>query len=805
MKLLLLLLISINICSAFNFFFGQNLHNKIKKIEEVKYALFNYLNDTFPNFKLNESSKYENCFNNLFEINSGVPNFIHLLSFSGRTYSDLGNEYSCNQQGFSYYLFSYDIYSRDNLDINSKKIFEFFNKTNFYTGICLPNLCEDLVKDLFRNYKNDNIENVKYKRIVDNTDEKDLSSEIEPYYSVNKNGDFDEKVTLIEKSKYTAFNVLFYFLMGILIIKAAVSILFFILPYISNKGKLFDVSILEGNDFDDDEDGTDDDVQEKIIYNNPSISRERESCFDVYKCLYKYISLSNNIIILTLRKSIFYNNKNLEIIYKFKILCLILITFSVNFDLYIQLPSRNFVDEEFIYKNIYFIFIKFSSFGLNMFICLEGFEALFKFMSYYKKNFFELGNKTMTFRGLLKFYYYSFYKIVSFFILFVFVIFLSRYYIYSHYGGKLYQYFADNIYNKDASEIFNLKYLFYFFYSFGTKDNIDEEILFQNKMALLFINEFYCFVITIFIFYLGIKLRHKIYDALVLLIFILLFISPYLYDFVDGKKNELYKYNDITQNISLVKYPVIFFSHYLMGAITGIICFYLKDATTNNSMMNQENCPFSIILSFIEYFDDLNPKLIKIFIIILVIIQILICSFYPLLLIVKDDNNLSQEFTTSMKILFYYEPGIFILCFCIITISFYVKNLEKKNFDNYSILNLLYQINFSYVNTVYVLMYTFYCYYETQFKLSYQNLWLSTFGFFFLFSLENLVLTLLIVMPFKILIFPLLFGTISKMSCCLDNNSDDNGQSRYKSYNSINNDTVLNQFNSNFQEDDLEN
>jgi hypothetical protein len=358
----------------------------------------------------------------------------------------------------------------------------------------------------------------------------------------------------------------------------------------------------------------------------------------------------------------------------------------------------------------------------------------------------------------------------------------------------LYQYFADNIYNKDTLEIFKPKYFFYFFYYFGIKENIDEEFLFKNKMSLLIINEFYSFVITILIFFIGIKLKRKIYDAMILLVLLISFISSYLCDFVDKKENELYKYDKITQNISLVKYPLIFFNHYLIGAITGIICFYLRDATTNNSMANQENCPFNIILCIIESIDNLKEKCRKIFIIILLFIQIFICSFYTCLLYIKDDDNVSLDLTFSIKLLFYYEPGVFILLFCIIIILFYLKSLEKKVFDSYSILNLLYQINFSYINTVYILMYTFYCYYETQFKLSYQNLWLSTFGFFFLFCIENLIITMLLVMPFKMLSRFLL----NKIPIFDDN--------RLKTYSkSVNNDTILNKFNDNFQEDYLDN
>ena len=86
-------------------------------------------------------------------------------------------------------------------------------------------------------------------------------------------------------------------------------------------------------------------------------------------------------------------------------------------------------------------------------------------------------------------------------------------------------------------------------------------------------------------------------------------------------------------------------------------------------------------------------------------------------------------------------------------------------------------------------MYTFYCYYETQLKLTYQNLWLSTFGLFLIFCIENLVITILIIMPLKMFIKKIIIEKIVI-------NSNEIQEFRYKSYNS---------FNNNFQEDDLDN
>ena len=97
------------------------------------------------------------------------------------------------------------------------------------------------------------------------------------------------------------------------------------------------------------------------------------------------------------------------------------------------------------------------------------------------------------------------------------------------------------------------------------------------------------------------------------------------------------------------------------------------------------------------------------------------------------------------------------------------------------------------------MMYTFYCYYEAQFKLSYQNLWLSTLGFFLLLIIENIIVTIIFVMPFK-MFFKYLLNKFFVV-----NNNDNIQEFRYKSYNSINNETILNQFNPNYQEDDLDN
>ena len=166
-----------------------------------------------------------------------------------------------------------------------------------------------------------------------------------------------------------------------------------------------------------------------------------------------------------MRKSKFYNNKNMETIIKLKVGTLLLITFSTNFDVYVKLPSKEYYND-FLYKKFYFIFLKFASFGLDMYICLDGFEVMYKLMNYFKKNFYDKGNKTISFFGIIKFYLFSAYKVIGYIIIFFIVNYFNRYYIYMHNDGTLFSYYSNNIINnkKSVFQIFNPILCLYFIF-----------------------------------------------------------------------------------------------------------------------------------------------------------------------------------------------------------------------------------------------------------------------------------------------------------------------------------------------------
>ena len=801
---------NINFLSDFKAFISDNFMNKNLIDQNATNESLIYFLDNVTNFNMSNDEDmdlYNECTNYgeaLFKKTDGIYNFLYFLSYSGKEFSDLGQEHACTQNNFSYYLFSYNHNPDYNKD-NKNNIFKFLEKENFYTGICLFDKCTQLFQKMFDGYIGETIHEVKVQQIIDednilNKEEIDCEKNLEdckylPYYYLDENGNFDEN----EKTKYKKFSIIIIIIIIILCLEIIISLFIYCGYNLYNNSHNFMGELYEESDLDDEE-NSEEEQNEQIFYSNSSSSKEKryESCFQKFiKILYKYFSFITKIIVLTMRKSKFYNNKNMKIITKLRLCILILISFSINFNVYIKVPSKGFYNEDF-FKEFYFIFLKFASFGLDMYICLDGFEVMFKLMNYYKKYFFDKGNHTMSLKGIFKFFLFSIYKILSYIVLFFIVNYFNRYYIYMHSGGTLYTYYSNTINNKGNDfQIFHPKYtILLYFYG----KNIDDKILASYKISLLFINEFISYIFVLIIFYVGNILKSRIYECLLLLYVFICFILSYPLCLIMGEI-PLNTYNIIIRKISLVKYPLIFFNHYLFGAIAGLICFYFKDSTNNNSMINEPNkCPFSFSLKIVSLFDYLIQKgKKKIFLIISIIIQILICISFTIIINFNDDIEQTMH-STFLKICYYYESGIFIFTFCFNTILFFAHNTEEKNSNKFSILNIIYQINFSYINTIYLMMYSYYCYFGFQLKLTYQNLWFITFGLFIFCCMENIVITILLIMPFKIIFKSLLdkYLIISSNILSLEAINEKVNKNKF------NNSGLSKELDNNFEDDDFD-
>ena len=78
---------------------------------------------------------------------------------------------------------------------------------------------------------------------------------------------------------------------------------------------------------------------------------------------------------------------------------MLLMIFINNFEVLIKIPAPYFFYEIFYKRSPTFI-LKFSSFSVDIWLSLDGFETMYKLISYYKKYELNKKDKEITFKYL---------------------------------------------------------------------------------------------------------------------------------------------------------------------------------------------------------------------------------------------------------------------------------------------------------------------------------------------------------------------------------------------------------------------
>ena len=220
-----------------------------------------------------------------------------------------------------------------------------------------------------------------------------------------------------------------------------------------------------------------------------------------------------------------YNNNDIEILGGIKFIILLLIT--LNYLIRFNYQSPNISDGIInFYKSFYFGFIKLSSFSIHTWIFLDGFIVVIKLINYTKKS-----NNFITY---LKFLSKMIPNILTFLI-----IFYSIYFFIDELGD----YIGENIFYKQYASILNNYECLYnplmFFIPFliGFKNyNLSQ---YDNcyEFSYLLINEFFCILLTVLLFYFLNKIKSKIFDiCFCIFIFILMICSYFILIYSERKK-----------------------------------------------------------------------------------------------------------------------------------------------------------------------------------------------------------------------------------------------------------------------------
>ena len=715
-----------------NSLFQKQSKNSMKDLIQMLYSFIK----NHTNIEIQDPDIFD-CTNTL----TDSLDFRLLYVFSGKGVSEPGLESDCIQYNFSYYFITY-IYKEFSLQtfIDDFDVYQFINQTSFYTGICIPKYCNNIIKKLLNKTSNEKffdylftdwrIEKLDY-----------FLQENSTNIFINKDNTFDFK------SNYEYFYGIIFCILLILIFQ----ILFYILFICC-----YSLSKTEKNKISNESEYEDIDEMENSVFTNntPLIGKKEEEKKSCELFLY-YFNIVSTFKTLLKKKNKIYDETNLEFISFLKVCVMILLTFIQNMLILIKIPARDFFNEKF-YKDKLFFFIKFSSFSLDFYISLEGFVMMFKLLSYIKKNVYNKNKSTVDFSIYFNFFCYSLYKIFPFIILFFLFTYFDRNLIYYFSSGSLVNHYIVNVFNQNYfNKIFHIfipgitLYLPY-------KDNkyIDSFYSYYTY-PLLYLNEFYIFCISLILIFIGFKLKSKIYD---IIIFIGICINVTLTILInENKENEYYNFEKIINGMYNIKYPHLMLNNYFIGIFTGVICFSFKDFISSNSVIQTENqyIPFQFLFEIFRCFGLISDKMKKILIAFTIILQILFSSFLYFLILNYD--SLLIRFDLFEKIIYYYDKPIQVMLFNFIIICVYAIDYDMSKGNNIFNFFIFFSRNdFSFVCSISTIIYALYCMYFFQLKLSYQNLCFISLGLFMNILLFNIILTITIVFPFKLIFKKLL-------------------------------------------------
>lgn len=712
-----------------------------------------------------------------------TESYFDLFSFSGKGISELGLEAECylsKKNNFTYYLLMYQFNTSlfDTFE-DDGNVYKFMNHTTFYTGVCIFKSCSSWIEKMFNRTDNE-----KFYNYIEN---EALIRDIVPLKGNNTFPNYNNIEDNVKPLEYWLFLIIIVVILLLLILQIIIGILTVCIFSAQNKNSQQNlVPYKNYNNFDssfDEEEEEEEDDSDIILTQNfqNSIRKEKESnkifgpkeindnekeeinkkC-KCHKCISKIIdffSFISNMKLLSSWKNKYYNDKDLEVISFLKVIVLIFLTFFHNFDTLIKIPARDFANGAF-YKSYWFFFLKISGFASECWISLDGFAMIYKLMHYLKKNMYEKGDNSISLKVLSIFYLRVLTKLIVFIILYFLTGLCAQFIIWLFSNDTLYNYTTKKIFNLsnvESLEKFIIPgYNFYMSYS----NKFDSRFFGYNKMLVMFVNEFYVFTFVLILIYISFKIRSKIWDFAMVIIFLsnygLTILTCPADIFIE---EEYYNFNKIVRSLHNIRYPHLMFNNYMIGLFTGLSCFYFKDVISKSSITNEKNtyCPFKFcyhLVKSIDIFDPIVKKIITYFDLILLFVFSMSFSF-----MVTAKNDLLIKDNAFTKFLYYYEKGIFLFIFnfLILLLETYSDDSSLKHLINASIFVVFSRTSFCYLCCLNCFIYGAYCLFYFQLKLSYQNLWFISFGLFMFCYFLSLVVAILLEVPIRVLIKNLIF------------------------------------------------
>ena len=442
-----------------------------------------------------------------------------------------------------------------------------------------------------------------------------------------------------------------------------------------------------------------------------------------------------------------YNNNDIEILGGIKFLILLFIT--LNYLIRFNFESPNISDGIInFYKSFYFGFIKLSTFSIHTWIFLDGFIIIIKLINYTKKS-----NNFITY---LKFLSKMIPNILTFLI-----IFYSIYFFIDELGEII----GENIFYKQYASILNNYECLYnplmiiIPFMIGFKNYKLSEYDNCYEFSYLLINEFFCILFTILLFYFLNKIKSKIFDiCFCIFIFILMICSYFILIIQKEKIDKFYLLKYIMgSNLEIIS-PLNMFTIFFMGILCGLIYFYYLQNIRDLELFYRKKyyLPFKFLVGVMKFFIKSN-KYLKFFIIFFFLFIIFIlCFLYTIISkFFLNTNSLLIEFNIFIKLIYVYEVPIYVFSFSILFLYliFSEDKFQLKIFFSSKFFTLFDRISFIYLCFIQYIIICISTLYQLHTQLwNYLYIWyIIAFQFIFT-TFISIFFMMIFTIPFKLIL-----------------------------------------------------
>jgi len=480
--------------------------------------------------------------------------------------------------------------------------------------------------------------------------------------------------------------------------------------------------------------------------NNNEKQLSKKELYPRFYSLYKFCSLFNSYKILFKKKdNMYYNETYLYLILFFRFIGLILKVLIYNLKFMIQNPSKE-IDNITIFNALVINVIKFASFGDIIIIITESILVSYKLMSFLRK--YSL-NEEPSFKLFLKFFLYiipSFFSVVIYFISLYFandLVIWVLVVIFQEDFSTTILHLKNNIVDCNFC-VNNAKSLipFYLHYRNFTNQIYSDDSCFQ--FMLIMVNLFYCYCIFIVLIFISFKIKNKIFDIVISLLFLISFFLPHNISCQSYLKDHNYfNINLLYGESCSTTYTHLFINYYFIGILIGFAIFYNNDITNENSFQNSDNYkPF-------HYLSNINGAIFKsptwvhaLIITITISIQALLSMSFQIYNKFNLDPKNLKDLNDFDDFLYLNEKKIFALALGIlITFLYNFKSESKlKNFGNNILIITINRLGYAFYSSIESLINHFIITFKFAYSISAPNIIFSTFGFISFIIFLNLLI-----------------------------------------------------------------